>query len=43
MAVEIKIAEALHAKKYADNLKFEPLSNDTLSKLVREISDDTPE
>jgi hypothetical protein len=43
MPVEIVIAEAFHAKIYADNLKFVPLSNDNISKLVGEISDDMRE
>jgi hypothetical protein len=40
MPVVIKIMEILHGKKYADELKFLPLSNDTVSKRIREISDD---
>jgi hypothetical protein len=43
MLVAIKILEILHGKKYADELKFVPLSNDTLSKRVREISNDMRE
>jgi hypothetical protein len=39
MPVAIKITEILHGKKYADELKFVPLSNDTVSKRKREISD----
>jgi hypothetical protein len=33
----------LHGKKYADELKFVSLSNDTVSKWIREISDDMHE
>jgi hypothetical protein len=40
MPVAIKIMEILHGKKYAHELKFVPLSNDTVSKQIREISDD---
>jgi hypothetical protein len=40
MPVTIKITEILHGKKYADELKFVLLSNDTVSKRIREISDD---
>jgi hypothetical protein len=40
MPVAIKITEILHGKKYANKLKFVSLSNDTVSKQIREISDD---
>jgi hypothetical protein len=40
MAVAIKLTETLHGKKYAHDLIFVPLSNDTVSKRKREISDD---
>jgi hypothetical protein len=43
MSVAIEITEILHGKKYADELKFVPLSNDTVSKRIREISDDMHE
>jgi hypothetical protein len=32
MPVAIKIMEMLHGKKYTDELKFVPLSNDTVRK-----------
>jgi hypothetical protein len=41
--VAIKITEILRGKKYADELKFVPLSNDTVSKRIREIIDDMRE
>jgi hypothetical protein len=41
--VAIKITEILHGKKYADELKFTPLSNDTVSKRKRETGDDMRE
>jgi hypothetical protein len=40
MPVAKKITETLHRKKYADELKFVPLSNDTLSKQIRETNVD---
>jgi hypothetical protein len=43
MPVAIKITEILHGKKHADELKFVPLSKDTVSKRTREISDDVHE
>jgi hypothetical protein len=43
MPVAIKIMEILYGKKYTDELKFMPLSNDTVSKRAREISDDMHE
>jgi hypothetical protein len=39
MHVAIKITDILPGKKYADELKFVPLSNVTVSKRIREISD----
>jgi hypothetical protein len=41
--VAIKIMEILHGKKYIDELKFMPLSDNTVSKRIREISDDMHE
>jgi hypothetical protein len=43
MPVAIKITKILHGKKYADELKFMPLSNDTVSKRIREVRDDMHE
>jgi hypothetical protein len=43
MPVAIKITQILHGKKQADELKFVPLSNDTVSERIREISDDVCE
>jgi hypothetical protein len=43
MPVAIKITEILHGKKYDDEFKFVPLSSDTVSKRIREISDDIRE
>jgi hypothetical protein len=43
MPLENKIKKILHGKKYADELKYVPLSNDTVSKRIREISDDVHE
>jgi hypothetical protein len=37
--VVIKIMEVLDGKKFTDELIFVPLSNDTVSKEIREISD----
>jgi hypothetical protein len=39
MLVAIKIMEILHAKKYADELKFVPLSNDTVRTRITKNSD----
>jgi hypothetical protein len=43
MPVTIKITEILHRKKYADELKFVPVSDDSVSKRIREISNDMHE
>jgi hypothetical protein len=43
MHVAIKITEILHGKKYADELKFMPLSNGTVRTRITEISDDMHE
>jgi hypothetical protein len=40
MPVAIQITEILRGKKYADELKFLPLSNVTISERIREINDD---
>jgi hypothetical protein len=43
MPVIIKITEILHGKKYADELKFALLSNDTVRTRITEINDDMRE
>jgi hypothetical protein len=43
MPVAIKITEILRGKKYADELKFMPLSNGTVRTQITEISDDMHE
>jgi hypothetical protein len=39
MPVAIKVMEILHGKKYADELKFVPLSDDTVRTRITKISD----
>jgi hypothetical protein len=43
MTVAINITEILHGKIYADELKFVPLSNNSVSKQIREISNNMHE
>jgi hypothetical protein len=43
MPVAIKITEILHGNIYTDELKFVPLSNNSVSKQIRKISNDMHE